>query len=222
MMANRKLDIPVSRHSGGPAGPTLSLVPTPKPEPDSSFELVRRACRGDKLAENQLAERYFPRLNRWAKGRLPRGARAAMETGDLVHDVLIRAIKGFPTFDPRHEGSFPAFVRKILANRLHDLGRVQKRRPQPDPLDSGMDAAGPELSPFDEAVGEENRRRFDEAFSRLDVEDQDLIFMRMELGCSYEDIAAMLGRPTPNAIRVATRRAMLRLAKEMSSERPTS
>jgi RNA polymerase sigma-70 factor (ECF subfamily) len=222
MMSNRKLDIPVSPYPGGSPGPTLSLVPspTPKPEPESSFELVRRACHGDKTAENLLAERYLPRLKRWAKGRLPRGARAAMETGDLVHDVFMRAVRGFPTFDPRHEGSFPAYIRKILANRLHDLGRVEKRRPQPDPLESGVDAPAPERSPFDEAVGEENRRRFDAAFSRLDVEDQDLIFMRMELGYSYEDIAAMLGRPTPNAIRVATRRAMLRLAKEMSSERP--
>ena len=44
----------------------------------SYFELVRRACHGDKTAENLLAERYLPRLNRWARGRLPRGARAAM------------------------------------------------------------------------------------------------------------------------------------------------
>jgi len=220
MMANRSLDIPVSRQHVGALAPALTLVPAPRPERETSFELVRRACTGDKDAENQVAERYRPRLNKWAKGRLPRGARGAMETGDLVQEVLIRAIHNFGRFELRHEGSFPAYLRKILQNRLHDLGRVDKRRPPPDPLDSGIDVVSPALTPFDEAVGRENRERFDEAFSRLDADDQELIFMRMELGYGYDDIAAMLGRPTPNAIRVATRRAMLRLAKEMSRERP--
>lgn len=222
MMSNRKLDIPVSRNPVGVPAPTLSLVPSPTPERDTSFELVRRACAGDKIAENQLAERYLPRLNKWARGRLPRGARAAMETGDLVQEVFMRAVRHFPRFAPRHEGSFPAFLRKILENRLHDLGRTQKRRPQPDPLESGVDAPSSDLSPFDEALGGEERARFDAAFSKLAVEDQDLIFMRMELGFSYEDIAVMLGRSTPNAVRVAARRALLRLAREMSRERNES
>ena len=222
MIANSKLDIGVTspHHAVGVIAPTLAAVPVPSPERDTSFELVRRACAGDRSAENLLVERYMPRLHKWARGRLPRGARASMETGDLVQDVLSRAIRNFGRFDLRHEGSFPAYLRKILQNRLHDLGRVDKRRPPAETLDDDLELASNDRTPFDEAVGRETRERFDAAFSRLSVEDQELIFMRMELGYGYEDLAAMLGRNSPNAIRVAARRAILRLAKEMSRERP--
>jgi RNA polymerase sigma-70 factor (ECF subfamily) len=196
-----------------------SAVATPPTDGETSFELVQRACAGDRDAEERICERYLPRLRRWARGRLPRGARPALQTDDVVQEVLSRAIRSFTTFAPRHEGSFPAYLRTILANKLRDLGRIDQRRPPPTRLETGMDAPSPDLTPFDEAVGTENRARFEEAFDRLSPEDQELIFMRLELGYAYEEIAAMLGRATPNAIRIAARRAMLRLAKEMSRER---
>ena len=39
--------------------------------------------------------------------------------------------------------------------------------------------------------------------------------LRLERGASYEDIAARLGKPTPNAARVAVARAMYKLARRM-------
>ena len=62
-----------------------------------------------------------------------------MDTGDVVQDVLIRAIRWFPDFQVRHEHSFPAYLRTILANRLLNLGRVDARRPPPRPLDDAID-----------------------------------------------------------------------------------
>ena len=43
---------------------------------ETSFQLLLRARTGDPDAVELLCARYLPRLHRWARGRLPRGARA--------------------------------------------------------------------------------------------------------------------------------------------------
>src|SRR5690349_6787779 len=181
---------------------------------ETSLELVRRARGGDRDAENAICARYRPRLERWARGQLPRGARPALETGDVVQEVLIRAVRHFSSFDPQHEHSFGAYLRTILKNRLLDLARQGQRRPPPTSLDSAETdrTVSPEPSPLDLAADAEQRLRFEAGVQRLAPRDQELVFLRVELGCSYDEMAAMIGG-TANAIRVATRRAMLRLAK---------
>ena len=46
----------------------------------------------DPDAVELLCAQYLP-LRRWARGRLPRGARGAMDTNDVVQDVLVSVIK---------------------------------------------------------------------------------------------------------------------------------
>jgi RNA polymerase sigma factor (sigma-70 family) len=143
-----------------------------------------------------------------------------MDTGDVVQEVLIRAVRSFPSFEPHHQGSFPAYLRTILANRLNDLARVDLRRPPPDPLETGSDPSTPEASPFDLAVTRENRELFDAAMKQLTPADQELIFLRLELGCDYAEVAAMVGRESVGAVRMACRRAMLRLAAAVPAAAP--
>ena len=183
---------------------------------EASIELVRQACGGDREAENALCARYLPRLHRWTRGRLPQGVRPALETGDVVQEVLLNAIRTFPQFEPRHEGAFAAYLRTILANRLLDLGRRAMRRPAPSPIEVEVELPSREASPFDLAVGREQRERFDAGLQSLSPADQELIVLRLELECSYEEMATMLGRSNANALRVATRRALLRLAGAMA------
>ena len=38
------------------------------------------------------------------------------------------------------------------------------------------------------------------------------------MGCSYQELAEALGRPSPDAARKAAQRALLRLAEEMKRE----
>jgi RNA polymerase sigma factor (sigma-70 family) len=183
---------------------------------EASIELVRQACGGDREAENALCARYLPRLHRWTRGRLPQGVRPALETGDVVQEVLLNAIRTFPQFEPRHEGAFAAYLRTILANRLLDLGRRAMRRPAPSPIEVEVELPSREASPFDLAVGREQRERFDAGLQSLSAADQELIVLRIELECSYEEMSTMLGRSNANALRVATRRALLRLASAMA------
>src|SRR6266550_9252610 len=96
--------------------------------PDSSFELLLHAKRGDAVAMERLCARYLPRLRRWAHGRLPTSSRGLLDTDDLAQEVLFQAVSRLDTFEPRHEGAFQGYVRQILLNRVRDeIRRVRVR-----------------------------------------------------------------------------------------------
>jgi RNA polymerase sigma-70 factor, ECF subfamily len=212
------LDTPVGeRRDAEVSVPAPSASPNPpQPDGETSFELLRRAREGDAGAEERLCARYLPRLRRWARGQLPPAARSVLDTGDIVQEVLIRALRIIPVFEPRHEGAFQGCLRLILKNKLRDVARQVRRRPIGAPVDSAVPSD--DLSPLERAIGRENRERYQAAWRRLPREDRQVIFARLELGFGYDEMAPVLGRPTANAARVATRRAMIRLAKEMSRE----
>jgi len=184
---------------------------------ESSWWLLERAKAGDGAALGLLYERYLPPLQRWARGRLPRWARAGADTDDLVQDALLNSLRGLAAFNPRHSGAFQAYLRQGILNRLRDEIRRVKRRPQhQDDLD---DAVAPGPSPVDEAIGREAMERYEAALERIKPEDREAILGRVELGFTYEQLAAHLGKPSPDAARMAVSRALLRLAREMSRGR---
>jgi RNA polymerase sigma-70 factor (ECF subfamily) len=189
--------------------PSLSAV--------SSLDLVMRANAGDQEALEALCARYTPRLQRWAHGRIPPAARGALQTYDLVQDTLLRVVERLPSFQPRHEGAFQAYVRTALWNRIRDVARQYQRTGAPDPLDPEI--AGKEDSPLDLAIGHETLERYEAALDRLRPEDKELIIARIEMGLPHAEIAAMFGKPSVAAVHMALSRALVRLAEEMAHER---
>lgn len=183
-------------------------------DPESSFELIQRAQAGDTSALDRLIERYRPRLRRWATGRLPRYARDVADTEDLVQDVLIGTIQNLPGFDQRAEWALQAYLRRALSNRIRDeLRRTQTRPRRVDLSDSIEDS---ELSPLEAAVGTELFTRYESALAALDDDDREAVIARLELGCSYKEIALLAGKPSADAARMAVTRALSRVAELMS------
>jgi len=80
------------------------------------------------------------------------------------------------------------------------------------------DYAASDASPLELAIGAERVERYDAALQRLTPRDRELIVARLELQQSYQDIAAAMGKPTPNAARAAIVRAMYRLSREIQRE----
>ena len=72
-------------------------------------------------------------------------------------------------------------------------------------------------SPLDAAIREEAWARYRAALERLRPDDRVLIVGRIDLGYSYEQLALVSGRVTPDATRVALRRAIVRLAEMMTN-----
>jgi RNA polymerase sigma-70 factor (ECF subfamily) len=184
----------------------------------SSLELLVRAQDGDEAARNELCARYLPRLRRWAHGRLPIWAREHLDTEDIVQDTLMRSVRQLDVFTPQHERAFCAYVCEALRNRLRDALRRAARRPTSTAIPENEPASDP--SPLEIAVGRQTLGRYEHALQRLREPDRELIIARVELGLDYLEIADLLGRPSVGAVRVATSRALLRLATEMGVERP--
>ena len=65
------------------------------------------------------------------------------------------------------------------------------------------------------AIGRQALERYETALSRLRAMDREAIIGRIELGLTYDELAAALGKPSANAARMALERALFRLAHEM-------
>jgi RNA polymerase sigma factor (sigma-70 family) len=183
----------------------------------TSIELIRLARAGDRSAMNELFERNFPPLRRWAHGRLPRWVRNVAETADLVQDVMLNAFRRLDAVEIRRRGALQAYLRRAIHNRINDEFRSFGRRPHQEELDGTMSDARP--SPLDVTLDAETRALYLEALARLRPADQELIVGRIELGYSYEQLATATTRPGSQAARVAVRRAILRLADQMHDAR---
>lgn len=183
---------------------------------DSTFALLERARTGDHSAVDRLFSRYFPRLQRWARGRLPGHVRDMADTQDLVQETLIQTFTRLEHFEYRGEGALQAYLRQVLLNRIRLELRKAGRRPVSVELDSQQFALQP--SPLEQAIGREGLERYEAALERLRAQEREAIIARFELGMNYEELATALGKPSVEAARKATARAVRRLIEEMAGE----
>jgi RNA polymerase sigma-70 factor (ECF subfamily) len=164
-------------------------------------------------------ERFLPRLERWARGRLPQGARSRAETDDLVQVTLLRALDKVEDFENRGEGAFLAYLRQILLNAVRDEIRHESRRPPHSslPEDEHRQLADPGACAAERAIGREAMSRYESALSALEPRQQQAVLLRVEFGYGYAEIADAIGCNTANAARMVVSRALVSLAREMEA-----
>jgi RNA polymerase sigma factor (sigma-70 family) len=181
---------------------------------ESTLQLIERARSGEQEALERLFARHLKPLQRWASGRLPKWARDLADTDDLVQGALIQTFKNLQRFEPRGVGALQAYLRQAVLNRI----RNELRRKRCHPLPSDLDAIAAESadSPLEQAIGRQALERYEQALQRLTAEERELVIARVEMGYSYDEMAAALGKPTPDAARKAARRALAQLAQEMA------
>ena len=105
-------------------------------EEDATVRLLERARAGDQAALDELFERHFKVLERWATGRLPRWARGNVDTSDLLQETMLETFKRLDGFEPRGRGALQAYLRQAFINRLRNQLRRAMGRPVPEELDS--------------------------------------------------------------------------------------
>jgi RNA polymerase sigma factor (sigma-70 family) len=184
-------------------------------DPESSFELIQRAQAGDSAALDRLLARYRPRLQRWARGRLPRQAREMMDTEDVVQDALIGTLKNFNAFEQRGEWALQAYLRRAVTNRIRDVLRRFQVRPQREELPDDPPAS--DQTPLEAVLGAEVFHHYEASLASLGDVEREAVIARLELGCSYEEIAQLVERPSTDAARMMVARALRKLAQAMSS-----
>ncbi len=183
---------------------------------DATHQLLERAKGGDREALDVLFTRHIPTLRRWASGRLPRWARDIADTQDLVQETVLQVFKRVEAFEPRGDGALQAYLRQAVMNRIRNEFRSKRRKPSFEGLDE--QAPGDQTSPLEAAIRQEQLDRYDAAMSRLTEHERDLIIARVEVGLTYEEMAEALGKPSWNAARMATARALLRFAEELKRD----
>jgi RNA polymerase sigma-70 factor (ECF subfamily) len=183
----------------------------------STRNLLDRAQTGDERALEEILARYLPRLMRWATGRLPPTARDIVDTGDVVQESLIKVVRTLHGIRDRNPGTFPAYLRKAVLNRLRDEIRRAARRPNQTDLDGTE--LDPLPTPLEESIGRELANRYEAALLRLSDSERAVLFLKIEMGMNYREMADALDKPSADAARMAVNRAGLRLAEEMHHAR---
>jgi RNA polymerase sigma factor (sigma-70 family) len=213
----------VRRHLEGPDPdgdePSIDGRPTGRASPlaEVTVDLLARARGGEREALEALMMRCLPPLRRWAHGRLPHFARGALDTCDVVQDAVGRALGKLDGFEARHQGALQAYLRQAVMNRIRDVIRYRRRRP--DHVEPPEELLADETSALDRLIGAEQLAHYDEALLRLRPIDREAIVGRLELQYSYAELAVLLGKPSPDAARVAVTRALARLVDEIRDGR---
>lgn len=179
-------------------------------------ELLHQAKGGDPAALNALMTRYLPRLVRWASGRLPASARSLFDTTDLVHETLLKAIQGLDQIEERGPGSFQAYVRQAILNRIRDQLRWASRRQGSQAISDEMVDRSP--TPLENAIGAELLERYEQARDQLKPAERLFVHLRLELDLGYDEIAVIMDRPSGEAARLGVRRALAKLAGILGHE----
>ncbi len=185
---------------------------------DSTVELVHRVQAGDAgaaAAMETLLARYLPRLRHWARGRLPPEARDLEDTDDLVQNTLHRTMRGLHGFDPSHSGAFAGYLRRGVLNQVRDAIRRVKRRPEGESVGA---LVAREPSPIDLVLAGEEHALYESALEELDEDEREAILARVELDLCWAEAAELLGKPSADAARVATARAVDKLTRLMSKK----
>ena len=193
-------------------GPPPASPGPDEPPLESTSLLLERIRGGDATARERLFARVLPTLTRWAHRRLPARMRDLSETEDLVQLSVMRALSRLDAFESEREGAFLAYLRQILKNLVRDEVRRAGARDM-EPLSETREDPGP--SPLERTVSRDVLDRYERALEKLSAESQQAVLLRIEFGYAYPEIAAALGKASPDAARMMVGRAMVEIARHM-------
>ncbi len=159
-----------------------------RPLPDAADEiaLIRKVAGGDMTAFETLFRRYYPRLRRF----LERMTRRPQLVDEIVNDTMLVVWRKADTFNLRSKLS-TWIIGIALRRSLKALERVD------DAIDFDPDAtASPaESGPEGNFLRQELRTRLSQALMSLSPEHRAVIELTYYEGCTYREIAAIVGCP---------------------------
>jgi RNA polymerase sigma-70 factor, ECF subfamily len=183
---------------------------------EATLELVVRAQAGDRRAVEALLQRCLPALKRWAHGRLPAVARGSLDTGDLVQESAMHALRRLHAFQPRHVGAMQAYLRLSVINRIRD--EVRRVTRQPPPVELPENLPDERTTPLEFAIQAQAYERYRRALTTLTPRERELIVARIEMQWRVAEIAQRFGFRTADAARMAVTRAVKRLTLNLGPE----
>ncbi|MCD0462957.1 sigma-70 family RNA polymerase sigma factor [Roseiconus lacunae] len=201
---------------------------------DEQTETLLGAARdGNSDAVNQLLEKHRAPIRRLVELRLDRKVQQRVDVSDVVQDVMIEASGRLEKYLSDPSMAFHLWLRQIAWDRIIDTyrrHRVSAKRnmdreqpmiaavsPDQSTLELAIQVCDPALTPAAAATQREIALKVEEAVSRMNEQDQEIIVMRHYEHLSNLEIAEALGL---NAAAASMRylRAVRRLREMLQDE----
>src|SRR3954452_5992429 len=111
------------------------------------MDLIAKARAGEPEALGELCKLYRNYMRMVVRAGLGPKLRERVELSDVVQDALVEVIKQFPQFTGQTEAALVGWLRRLVGQKLADLGRYHSRAKRsgggPDvPLDAAWDLPG--------------------------------------------------------------------------------
>jgi RNA polymerase sigma-70 factor (ECF subfamily) len=193
-----------------------------------SLDLVLLAQQGDKEALNRLCARYYDRIRRIVRLRLGARLRERVDSGDILQETFLAAVRSIENFEMREEASLINWLSRLAERQIiaaADFHGAKKRDSRRDVSLTGRDGDSQTVSvrlgledgraprPLDSVADAEEQARVEDCLERLPEEYRELILLRNYADASWESVAEETGRPSPAAARMMHARALVELGK---------
>ena len=193
-----------------------------------THELIDCANQGDKVARQNLLERYRDYLRRMVAVRLDRRLAARVDASDVVQETMVEASRRMDDYLRNRPIPFYGWLRQLAEERIADTYRrhvtAQRRSVTLEQRDHGLpDASADALvrklfaadtSPSNHLIRQERHERLKGALASLSQRDREVLVMRHLEQLSTSEIAAMLEISEP-AVKSRLLRALIRMREQM-------
>jgi RNA polymerase sigma-70 factor (subfamily 1) len=112
------------------------------------IELMAKARAGESAALGELCALYRNYLRMVVRTGLGPKLRERVELSDVVQEALVEVVRQFPQFTGQNEAALVGWLRRLVGQKLADLGRYHSRAKR---TGSGSDV--PLDAPYDAAAG---------------------------------------------------------------------
>ena len=193
--------------------PSTHNVSGSKPSGDQMTDLVIQARDGNRLAFEQLIDRYQGDIHRMIYYRL----RARMDAEDLTQDVFVRAYRSISRI--REPRKFRSWLFTIAVNRVNDYLRKKRVRSIFKSSDEGTDVQ-PVVTDFqdppealDQVLKEDFWRHVGRIAKKLSKMEREVFMLRFLDNLNINEIAQIL-KKSESTVKTHLYRALAKFKKE--------
>src|SRR5262249_17672176 len=178
------------------------------------IELMAKARAGETEALGELCALYRNYLRMVVRTGLGPRLRERVELSDVVQEALVEVVRQFPQFTGQNEAALVGWLRRLVGQKLADLGRYPGRGKRGGetaalPVDAAPDAGGgrqgeesgrlldmlalSQTSPSQAVSQREQLVLLADAFAGLPEAEADVLWLYYAENLSYEAIGQRLG-----------------------------
>ena len=201
------------------------------------MNLVARARQGEASALGELCAAYRNYLRMVVRSGMGARLREKIELSDVVQEALMEVVKQFPQFTGQNEAALVGWLRRLVCQKLADLGRYHNRAKRaggasPLPLDAPDDPEwmpGPnqgrlmdllalsQTSPSEAASRRELTVLLADALAKLPSDEAEVLWLYHADGLSFESIGERLG-VTRKVVRAIWGRGLKNLKRALDEQ----